>query len=254
MSEKLWDAFKTVSDRAFVFAIKNNPKHKKLQNFLFFLSFLLYSVIIVILLINIIEKEEGIVISVINSIFTLMAVVIMEIILELIRKKESIHEVITWYTEPTWKKFHKELQPDAGNRFIRIRYISSGIILFQSKLFNFLSIIGSIGVASIMQCFPSTRYQLPLPWHLPVKDYKNWRIFSVSIIIQTICSAAMSQVFALFTSLLIVYFLHVNEYLAIVSHGLRKLRLDIENPESKEKLNISRSLRNMAKMISSCVR
>lgn len=254
MSENLWDALKASSDRAALFIIRRNQKYRIEQNFLIFITFVIYSLNDTILLINIVQHDEGIVLAAMDAIFVLMSVVIIQIIFELMREKDRIIEVVSWCTEPTWKKFHKSIQPDAGNRFIRIRHISTRIILFQIKLYDFLAIGGSLGVASVMQCIPSLRFQLPIPWHLPIKDHKNWTAFFISLGLQILVSVFMAQVIGLFASLVIVFYLHVGEFLDIILDGLERLRQDMKDAEKRKSLDVNRSLRDFAKMISSCVR
>lgn len=254
MSEDLWQALKKGSDRAALFIIRKDPNKQTKQNLMSLLSFLTYTTVILVLLINIIQHDQGIVIAVINGIFLLNAVVMVEITLDLIRKKDKIVEVISWCTEPFCKKFPKSMQHDAGKRFMRIHELSTMITLFQIKLFDFFAIMGSLGVATILQFIPSMRYQLPFPFHLPVEDYKNWTAFSITLLLQFLSSFIVAQMGGFFVSLLILFFLHVKEFLNIIWNELDTLKRSFNDAKIKEKLDLDQSLRDLVRMICSVVR
>lgn len=254
MSEKLWQAFKEASDRAVIFIIRNNPKKRTQQKLFIFFSFVLYTVAGTLLLINVINRKEGIVLAVVNSVFFLITIAILDIISELINRKENILKVISWCTEPTWKKFHKSLQPEAGNRFNRVRHISTRIILFQIRFYDILSFIATIGIGIAMQFLPSLRYQLPLPWHLPIKNYKNWTAFSITLAIQATATFSMSQVIAFFASFIIVFYLHIKEYLEIILKGFDQLNQQLSDDEQKKGVDVDDSLKILVKMIESGLR
>lgn len=254
MSEKLWQAFKKASDRSILFIIRNNPAKRIQQKSLIFLSFLVYMIGSTFLLINVIKREAGIVLAVVNTVFFLMTMVIIDIISELINKKENIIEVISWLTEPTWKKFHNSMQPEAGNRFNRIRNISTRIVLFQIRFYDFLSSFTTFGIGTLMQFIPSLRYELPLPWHLPIENYRQLGPFLIAFVIQIVVTISMSQVIAFCASFIIVFYLHVKEYLDIILQGFDQLNNRLENVQEKNDVNVEESLKVLVKMIASCLR
>lgn len=254
MSTELWAAFKEASDRSALFIIRPNPKHALVQKLIQTFCFMVYGIVLVIIVMNVIQRPEGIVIAAINSVFFLFTVVLLEIMYELITKKKQLVQVISWMTEPNWKKFHKSLQPEAGNRFTRIRHISARLILLQIKFFDFLCSFGSLGMAAVMQCIPSLRYQLPLPWHLPVADTKNWTVFSIGLMIQVLCFFVMAQVVSFFVSFILVFYLHINEYLNIILNGFHRLNQNMRDAKARQGLNVDASLLVLVKMIIDCVR
>lgn len=203
---------------------------------------------------NIIQRAEGIVKAAINLVWLIFTIVLLEVLFELMTKREQIVDVISWMTEPSWKKFHKSLQPEAGNQFTRIRSISARLTLLHIRLYDVISCIGSLALSAIMQCIPSMRYQLPLPWHVPVADYKNWTVFSIGFFIQTTCFFFMGQIISFFVSFIFVFYLHVNEYMNIILKGFTKLNQNLRDNEVRSRLNVDESLLILVKMIVDCVR
>lgn len=254
MSAQLWAAFKQTSDRSALYIIRPNPnhgiRHKLIQTF----CFIVYGNALTFIAANVIQRDGGIVMAAINSVFFLFTVVLLEVMYELYSKREKLNEIISWMTEPNWKKFHKSLQPQAGNRFTRIRHISARLIVLQIRFFDMLSSVGSLLLSAIMQCIPSMRYQLPLPWHLPVTDHKNWRAFAIGLTIQVTCFFFMAQVVAFFVAFILVFFLHINEYLNIILEGLEQLNRKLRDLDTRSNINFEESFLVLVKMIIDCVR
>lgn len=208
MSNPLWFAFKEVSDRGALFIVKPNPKYWFLQKCLQVFCFTLYITVTFLILINVIQNNEGIGVAAINSVFFIMMIVVITIVCELIAKKEEINDVISWFTEPTWKKFHKSLRSKVSNRFNTIRIICARLLLLEIKAYDLLTIFGTLLLGGVKQCFPSMRYEPPLPWHLPIEDYKNWKAFFIVFGLQFIVFFFLAQVFAFFCGLFSHFFLN----------------------------------------------
>lgn len=105
-----------------------------------------------------------------------------------------------------------------------------------------------------MQLIPSLRYELPLPWHLPIKDYRQLGPFLIAFVLQIVVTISMSQVIAFCASFIIVFYFHVKEYLEIILQGFDQLNSRLENVEKKNDVNVEESLKVLVKMIASCLR
>uniref|UniRef100_A0A336M758 Odorant receptor n=1 Tax=Culicoides sonorensis TaxID=179676 RepID=A0A336M758_CULSO len=254
MAENLWNSFKLSSDRSVLFIIRPNPKHKVIQIILQLTSFMLYLTEFVIVLINVVQQKEGLVMSVINAMFLIMIFGMCIITIELIIKKDNIIELISWCTEPTWKKFHKSMLPEAGNKFLRIRNLSAAIILFNIKLYDVLSLLTTFIVGIAMQIIPSLRYNLALPWHLPIENYKTWPAFFTTLLIQTAGTVALSQVISFFVSFIVMFYLHVKEYVEIILCEYEKLNEKLRNKRSTECVDVNESLKILVIMIENYIR
>lgn len=242
----LLSAFKEASDRGVLFVIQPNPNHRYLLKLLQFICFFFYITDLTIIGINIATKDGGIVMMAVNSVFLLMTLMILSIILFLLGQKNEINDVISWFTEPTWKKFDISLLPHAANRFNYARAICSRMILLQIKLYDGICGVGSIGIAIIKQFFPAMRYELPIPYHLPVKDYKNWTVFGVGMVIQTVCVFCMAQAISFLVAFLFAFYLLVHEYLNIIIDEIEKLKSGLKNK--------SHSLLVLIKMVINCMK
>lgn len=114
MCDELWGSFKVTSDRSALFIVRPEPGQRFRQKLFRSFCYTLYAVIIVIFFLNVVQSQEGLVISVVNSIFILMVFCLCGLIQQLITQKDKVIEVISWCTDSRSKKFMEMLLPAAG--------------------------------------------------------------------------------------------------------------------------------------------
>lgn len=252
MCDELWQSLKVASDRSALFIVRPEPDQRHHQTLFQAFCYCLYVIIIVIIFMNVIQRQDGLVISIVNSIFVLMTLCLCGFIHQLITQKDKVIEVISWCTEPNDKKFMKMLLPDAGIRFNRTRALAARITRFNSLFFDVITLTSTVFVSIVMQMIPMLRYQLPMPWHLPIKNYKNWTAFGICFTLQLTCTYLMSQVGSFFCSLLIVFYMHLKEYLEIIIDGMDKVKRKLRY--EREKVDIDGLLKDVVNMIMSALR
>lgn len=162
-----------------LFIVRPEPGQRFRQKLLQSFCYTLYAVIIVIIFLNVVQSQEGLVISSINSIFILMVFCLCGLIQQLITQKDKVIEVISWCTDSRSKKFMEMLLPAAGIQFNNVRTPAAYITRLNTLFFVVIGLTSTVFVAVVMQMIPFLRYQLPMPWHLPIENHKNWTAFSI---------------------------------------------------------------------------
>lgn len=254
MTERFLAEFKVISDHSFLFIVRSDPNKRSQHKLFQILCVIFYTFVTSIVFYTAFQKEEGLVIQVVNGIFILMTLVLAGLIYELINNKEAIDELLRWCSERGHDKFDKFLQPSAGNRFNFSRNICTRIVWINYRCFLGLGLSLTLLVGVVMQYFPSLRYSLPIPWHMPVANWRTKEIFLLTFVIQLVSVCIMSQTVSFFVSLFMVYFIQVYVFLKITIDGIYQFNQQLQNADKRNDIDIDASITIFIKMILSVIR